>query len=229
MPRYAARDALTEKVLDRLVSLSSATRIAQVRAAGHDDVVPASLAPSARAYVDLKTGRLYSRKSVQTAKTFYEHRPLFRTMEEATPARAARERLLEDAGFHFPGGDWAARRERDERIARMEGAYKDRLRREGKSAPRGKSPLYERDSEFRELLGRLSQPTPPGTKRWTDPSAQRRKTKALEQLGLRPKGFRAPTGTYDAAELAAAWAKAGVSKPPRMEKGMRGRYRRRGR
>lgn len=216
MPRYAARDALTEKVLDRLVGLSSATRIAQARASGLDDVVPADLSPSQRAYVDPRTGRLFSRKAVQTAKTFYSERPTFRTMAEATPERAARERLLADVGFHFPGGDWTARRERDERVSRIERAYKDRLRREGKSVPRGKSPLYARDSEFREALGRLSQPTPPGTKRWTDPTAQRRKTKALERLGLRPKGFRAPAGSYDAAELAAAWAKSGVSRPPQL-------------
>lgn len=228
MPRYAARDALTEKVIDRLVSLGSASRIAQVRASGHDDVVPANLAPSARAYLDPRTGRLYSRKSVQTAKTFFDHRPLYRSMDEATPERAARERLLEDVGFHFPGADWQARRERDERVTRMERAYKDRLRREGKPVPRGRKALYERESEFRELIGRLSQPTPPGTKRWTDPTAQRRKTKALEQLGLRPKGFRAATGSYDAAELAAAWRAAGVAKPPKMLKGKWGKRRRRG-
>jgi len=224
MPRYAPREAITAAAVKRLVSLGSAKGIAQARAAGLP--IPADVVPSARAAIDPRTGRLYSRTTVQTAKTFFtsesgefrrEGEPgYFRSMSEATPARAAHERVLRKSGLTFAKGDWAARAERDERVDRIERAYVRRVEREGGRAPRGRSALYRDDSEFREALSRLSAPMPPGLKRWHESRAQELKTRALEDLGLRPRGFQALTGTYTADDLAAAWRRAGVQYIPKL-------------
>lgn len=212
---YAARDEIvSEKMLDRLMSLGSRTAIALARENGLDDVVPAGLAPSARAYVDPVSGKVFSRRSVQEAKSFYVG-PLalrFRSLSEVTNEKVAREKILDEAGLTFPARDWTARHERDLKAAAIERAYKSRQRRTGK--PIGK--LYAEGSEFRAALARLSDPTPPGTKAWSHMHAQVKKTRALETLGLRPRGFAPLTGTYTRAELAAAWRAAGVRRPPQL-------------
>lgn len=203
-------------MLDRLVSLGSRKTIAEVRASGLDDVVPADLKPSARAYVDPRTGKLFSRTAVQTATTFYRHPDKFRTLAEATPRAAARERVLEDAGLSFPARDWSARADRDRRVDAITKAYARSLDRRGQRLPPAES-LWAPGSEFRAALDRLSAPTPPGTKEWHSSRAERAKVRALETLGLRPRGWTARPGHYTASDLAAAWRAAGVSRPPKLK------------
>lgn len=208
MPRFSTRDAITEKALDRLVSLSSPKAIAEARAAGHDDVVPADLKPSARNYLDPLTGRVFSRRQVQEAKSFYQG-PLalsFRSIKEATNERVRREVILQDAGLGFQARDWSARYERDLKVKAIEKAYRQRHK---------TAPSWKEGSAFRDALSRLSQPTPPGTKQWEDDRARREKTAALETLGLRPPGFKPLTGAYTPAQLAAAWRRAG-RRPPQL-------------
>lgn len=209
--RYAPRDEISEKALARLVSLGSRDAIAKARSSGLDDVVPADLQPSARAYVDPRTGKLYSRRSVQEAKSFYEG-PLagrFRSIREVTNERVARERVLDDAGLKFPARDWSARHERDLKVRAIERAYRAKHRETTIDS------MWRDGSDFRKALSRLSDPLPPGTKEWESQTAQVKKTKALEALGLRPPGFKPLTGAYTPAELAAAWRRAG-RRPPQL-------------
>lgn len=217
MPRYAPRDEISEKVLKRLVSLSSQKLIAQARARGLDDVVPADFDPSKRAYADPRTGKLFSRRSVQEAKSFYEgpYAGRFRSLKEVTNESVRRERVLDDAGLTFQAGDWAARHERDLKAAAIERAYVRRLRRRGDDVPT-KAERWAQGSDFLDALSRLTEPMPKGTKEWKSDRARELKTRALEVLGLRPEGFDPPTGAYTPAELAAAWRDAGVKKPPQL-------------
>lgn len=226
MARYARPADITLAVLKRLQSLGTPKLVAQALDQGLDDVIPADLKPSARAYVDPKTGKLFSRTAVQTAKTFHREPDKFRTMKDATPRAAARERLLEDAHLTFPARDWAARQERDERFQKMLQAYAQRLARKGQKLPSERA-LFAQDSEFRQALDRLSPATPPGLKQWMDYKAARAKARALETLGLRPPGWKAVPGSYTPAMLAKAWADAGVRRAPSLRlKGRSGRRRR---
>lgn len=211
MSRYAPRDEISEKALARLVSLGSRDAIAKALSSGLDEVIPSDLQPSARAYVDPRTGNLYSRRSVQEAKSFYEG-PLagrFRTIREVTNETVARERVLDDAGFTFAARDWSARHERDLKVRAIERAYRAKHRDETVGS------IWAGGSPFRAALSRLSDPLPPGTKEWESRTAQEKKTKALEALGLRPPGFKPLTGAYTPAELAAAWRRAG-RRPPQL-------------
>lgn len=211
MPRYSARDEITEKTLGRLQSLGSRESIAQARSSGLDDVVPADLSPTARAYVDPLTGKLFSRRSVQEAKSFYEgpYALKFRSLSEVTNERVRREKILDEAGFTFPTRDWAARHERDLKVKSVERAYIRRARELG-ATTKG---MWKDGSKFRSALARLSDPVPPGTKTWESYPDRVKKTRALETLGLRPRGFKPLTGAYTPAELAAAWQRAGGRQP----------------
>lgn len=206
MARFSSRDEISEKALGRLVSLSSAASIAQARAEGHDDVVPADLKPSARNYLDPRTGKLFSRRQVQEAKSFYEGELAlsFRSIKEVTNESVRREKILQEAGLTFPTRDWSARYERDLRVQAIEKAYRQRHKR---------AASWREGSPFREALSRLSQATPPGVKHWESDRARVEKTKALEVLGLRPPGFKPLTGAYTPAQLAAAWRRAGRRQP----------------
>lgn len=205
--RYSEPERLTIKAVVRLVSLSSAQAIRAARQAGV--TLPRGIKSTAQASFDPRTGRVFSKYAVQVARTYYRERAVLTSMRDATPTQMRRERVLQATGFTFDKRSSSSKKARDRFVERLEAGFRKTEEQRTGSVPTKKQ-LYRPGSKFEKTLDILTTAT--------GKSATSKKAKALEALGLRPPGFSRAIGDYTPADLAAAWARAGMAPPKKVSR-----------